>query len=1088
MKFSLVGKLSGKHHKSGLQSKVIKSDAVDDHLAFNQNEVILIDTKTLLQNDVKGYTATTTSDDNSGCWAWSGSNCFWQPYKGCYGSAYNSNTAHLSIVSVQDAVNGQVSLMNGKISFVPDPGYSGPAQFTYTLSDGMGGTDKAYVKLGINAVNHAPDAVGDTLAGTSGLPMVISPNSLLANDKDVDGNPLKIVSVQGAEHGAVAMVNGNIVFTPNLGYAGEAKFSYTLSDGSDLTDTATVNVKVAAAAPLAPVDMTADTDTGISDVDNKTNDNTPTFEIDAPGKNIPSLYIDGVKVLATFDAVKNTLTPSMPLADGGHTVSYTLTDPAGNESAKSTALPIEIDTHVALASMQPDMTAVTDSGLSHSDDITSDNMPDFAVDVPLGYAPNLYIDGVKVAATFNPLSNTLTPVHAIVDGVHTISYTLTDTAGNESAQSAPLPILIDSVAPSVHSALDMTAQTDTGVSQVDDLTRDSTPDFAIEDPAGNLPSLYVDGVKVAASYNALSKTLTPNMPITDGAHTVSYTLTDVAGNESAQSTPLLIVIETTPVNTAPVAVNDSITVVAEGAFALTPEMGIHVLSNDSDADGDALAIISKQNVVGGSIDYVNGVPIFTPTPGYTGPASFEYTVSDGKGGTDTAVITLNIMAPVNTAPDAKDDTVVATKSGQIVINPADLLANDTDADGDKLTGISLQDPVNGKVEYINGQVVFTPTAGHSGPASFTYTVTDGKGGVDTATVNLTVVAESAAEKNILHFNNIVPSTEAKPPIGWFSDNPGGVIEVLPSDVYGIPGPVSNVLELERFPGDASNFYTFVNSVYGENITLSFDYSARAGADGCKDSAIKILVNGEEFQLVNTNTVGFAPFSFEIPGTGEPMRIEFQSVNQNEVGGLLDNIFISTDLVYKEGQPFNEIKGSDAAEALNGTAAADLMVGNAGSDTLNGGAGEDRIVGGSGDDQISGGAGNDLLSGGVGADTFTWTLGDTSAMGIEVDTITDFANPNGNDVINVKDLLNGESHDAASLVNYLHFSVGDGKTTMYVSADGNFTDHAVGSGEQAAYLPHTTQQIEFIGVDLTAGSMSDAQVIQNLLSQNKLIAD
>ena len=307
-------------------------------------------------------------------------------------------------------------------------------------------------------------------------------------------------------------------------------------------------------------------------------------------------------------------------------------------------------------------------------------------------------------------------------------------------------------------------------------------------------------------------------------------------------------------------------------------------------------------------------------------------------------------------------------------------------------------------------------------------------------------------------------------------------------MYGIPGTVSNVLELERFPGDASNFYTFVNSVYGENITLSFDYSARAGFDGCKDSAIKILVNGQEFQLVNTNAVGFTPFSFEIPGTGEPMRIEFLSFNQNEVGGLLDNIFISSDLVYKEGQPINQMQGSDAAETLIGTEDQDLIVGNAGNDQLNGGEGNDIIVGGAGEDAITGGAGNDAMTGGVGADTFSWQLSDTHAAGIEIDQVNDFETSENGDVINLKDLLNGESHDPESLVNYLHFSVEGGKTTMYVSADGQFTEHEVGSGDKSALLSQTTQQIEFIGVDLTAGSMSDAQVIQNLLSQNKLITD
>ncbi len=83
--------------------------------------------------------------------------------------------------------------------------------------------------LNVGAVNDAPVAVDDgVLAATEDVALTIAPATLLGNDSDPDGNPLTITSVQGAVNGTVALVGGNVVFTPTAGYNGPASFTYTI--------------------------------------------------------------------------------------------------------------------------------------------------------------------------------------------------------------------------------------------------------------------------------------------------------------------------------------------------------------------------------------------------------------------------------------------------------------------------------------------------------------------------------------------------------------------------------------------------------------------------------------------------------------------------------------------------------------------------------------------------------------------------------------------------------------------------------------------------------------------------------------------
>jgi Ca2+-binding RTX toxin-like protein len=154
-------------------------------------------------------------------------------------------------------------------------------------------------------------------------------------------------------------------------------------------------------------------------------------------------------------------------------------------------------------------------------------------------------------------------------------------------------------------------------------------------------------------------------------------------------------------------------------------------------------------------------------------------------------------------------------------------------------------------------------------------------------------------------------------------------------------------------------------------------------------------------------------------------------------------------------------------------------GTAGDDAIGGSTGADRLAGSNGNDLLWSGAGNDTLTGGAGSDVFAWRLGDAGSPGSPAtDTVTDFNNANGGDVLDLRDLLVGE--DAGNLANYLHFSVAGGSTTISISSTGGFS----GGYSSAA----VDQVVTLQNVDLVGALGNDAAVITDLISRGKLITD
>lgn len=214
-------------------------------------------------------------------------------------------------------------------------------------------------------------------------------------------------------------------------------------------------------------------------------------------------------------------------------------------------------------------------------------------------------------------------------------------------------------------------------------------------------------------------TYTPNTDF-NGLDSFTYTLTDGVDTATA-----LVTLSVNPVNDAPVAMNDTVTMNEDAVVTIQP------LLNDTDVDGDQLTIQSVAVPANGSA-VLNGQSItYTPHSNYSGVDSFSYTISDGAA---TAVGTIRIdIAPVNDVPTAGDDKAF-TQAAQVV--NIDVLVNDTDLDGDTLVISSVTQGAQGSVDLLDNQLVYTPLVDFMVSDTFTYTVSDGNGGSASATVTV----------------------------------------------------------------------------------------------------------------------------------------------------------------------------------------------------------------------------------------------------------------------------------------------------------------------------------------------------------------
>ncbi|WP_217881526.1 beta strand repeat-containing protein, partial [Vibrio alginolyticus] len=695
--------------------------------------------------------------------------------------------------------NGTVSVnSDGSVTYTPNDNYHGADSFTYIVTSG-GVSESTTVNVDVTPVNDAPVAKDDTAVTDEDTPVTID---VLPNDTDIDGDKLSIDSASvPSEQGTVEIVDGKLVFTPAENFNGDAEITYTVTDGS-LTDQATVNVTVNAVndTPVVESSITdqtlaedftpysIDLNTAFSDVDNV--DSELTFSVSG-NSNVNVSIENGIATISptadwngsealTFTAtdpsgesvsqtVNFTVAPVADIVADNATVvedTPTIINVLGNDTFEGSDKVVSLDTNNGPAngtvSVNPDGSVtytpndnyhgtdsftyiVTSGGVSESTTVNVDVTPvndapvakdDTAVtdeDTPvtIDVLPNdTDIDGDKLSIDSASVPSDQGTVE-IVDGklVFTpaenfhgdaeITYTVTDGALTDQAT---VNVTVNAVndTPVVESNIaDQTLAEDftpysidlnTAFSDVDNV--DGELSFSVSGNS-NIQVAIVNGIA----------TFTPTADW-NGSEILTFTATDPSGESVSQTVNFTV---------APVAdiVADKATVMED-----TPTI-IKVLDNDTFEGDDKVVSLDTNNGPANGTVSVNpdGSVTYTPNDNYHGTDSFTYIVTSG-GVSESTTVNVDVT-PVNDAPAAKDDTAVTDEDTPVTI---DVLPNDTDIDGDKLSIESASVPeAQGTVEIVDGKLVFTPADNFHGDAEITYTVTDGAL-TDQATVNVTVNA------------------------------------------------------------------------------------------------------------------------------------------------------------------------------------------------------------------------------------------------------------------------------------------------------------------------------------------------------------
>ena len=573
----------------------------------------------------------------------------------------------MAIVDATEPAEGAVAIAGDglTLTYEPGPDFNGTDTFDYTMGSG-GEQATATVTVTVSPVNDEPDADNNSIAVSedAGATSV----AVLAGDSDIDGDPLEIVSTTNGAKGVVAITGdgSGLTYDPVTNLNGPDTFTYTISDGNGETDTASVSVTITPSndEPVAQDDeATVAEDAGATAIDVLDNDS------DVDG--------DTLEVDAVTQGSKGTVART----GGGAGLSY---NPDTNATGTDTFTYLVTDDNggTALGSVTVEITPSNDTPVADDDAATiPEDAPATAIAVLTG---DVDIDGDELS--------------------------------------------INSVTP------------------------------------GSRGTVAITGGGAGLTYQ-------PNLNA-NGADTFTYRVSDGAGGLDVGTVSITI----TPVNDHPVADDEALTV-AENAATTT----VMVLAGDTDVEGDALTIIAKTNGTKGAVTITPGGTAVTykPFTAFSGPDSFTYTISDGNGGTDTGLVTVTITG-VNDAPSAVNDGSMKVPEGAGAV-ALPVLANDSDLDGDTLKITAVTNGKLGTVRITGGGtgLTYDPAPLKKGTDTFSYTVSDGRGGTDSAVVIVTITPDTARPVITGLTQSVLQGTlgsQVRIRLGWTAADPGSGIK------------------------------------------------------------------------------------------------------------------------------------------------------------------------------------------------------------------------------------------------------------------------------------------------------------------------
>jgi large repetitive protein len=631
----------------------------------------------------------------------------------------------------------------------PAAGFTGTVTFAYTITDGRDADAAANVTVDVRpsdgTANRPPDAHNDIASTRRGRPTTFD---VLANDTDPDGDALVLDSIALKDPGSAAGLlvpdpSGQVVFTPDPNTTQERiELTYTVSDDFGATADATVIVSVR--LEDANNEPDARNDAGVTVVDkpirldvlaNDTDpDDDPLFVAQQP-----TLVRPADRTIGSLDL---SLTPDGELffdpdAPGTYVFNYSATDGEETDIAQ-----IRIEVGAPTENRPP--TAIRDdvviaaggSRLVHV--LDNDGDPDGDVIGLVGFdvEPGNGLTVEEVAGV-----GYLVTVAPGAPARPTFRYQVSD--GRSDPVSAVVVVAVTDAV-----IVDQPPVARADVVEVRAGGKVAVPVLANDyDPEGGALTVVAvtpfDGADVAPGLNGQTVDVRV-APTVVSSFTLSYTVADKAGNQSSAFLDVRIV-PNDEVNRPPIARTD-IARTRSGVPVI-----VTAVANDSDPDGDIIAVESiRTQPSGGTAAVSEGAVVYTPSDTFVGTDRLTYSLVDAGGEFAVGEVLIGVMpaAGANRAPEAFDDDVQAVAGSAPLVY--DVLANDSDADGDTLNVTTVGTPSTGAAEVGDdgATVRFTPPAQLADATAldvaFTYAIDDGRGGTASATVSVHVVAASEA--------------------------------------------------------------------------------------------------------------------------------------------------------------------------------------------------------------------------------------------------------------------------------------------------------------------------------------------------------
>jgi len=751
-----------------------------------------------------------------------------------------------------------------------------PSKTYYFLIVGVDGSGESafssQIRMDPNAgiINQPPTANDENLVGNQGQPIN---GNLLANDADADGNALSVtvIPIRSPKFGDVTLEsNGNFTYVPQNTFSGQDSFDYEIQDGQGGFSQASALIEIIAGnvAPQA-VD------------DNYSVATNQTLTIDAPGLLANDSDLNGDALSVSTTPIVNVAMGSLSLATDGSFVytpnsdfagvdnfSYQITDTSGLTDTAQVIITVggqntPPDAVNDSYSTMQNVTLIVD-GNTYSSVLANDSDPDGDNIQLTNTLINNVDNGTLTISTdglFTYIPNTN------FTGIDSFIYEITDGQGGLAQATVTITVAAENQAPV---AIDDTASVDEDQTvTIDVLLNDSDPEndvLSIINWQSNNGSVVLNASKLDYS---------PNENF-NGSDTISYTIDD--GSGLTDSATVFITIN--PINDAPVAADDSATMLVGDTIIIT------VLSNDNDIDGDSLTVTSASTDVG--VATINNDNTITFSGAGAGTALITYMISDGNGGTGSAIITVTVNS-VNQAPTAVDDSYAVDQDGFLDVDgiiELSLLSNDSDPENDTLTvnTTPVTDVSDGTLVLANdGTFTYQPNVSFFGNDSFEYEINDGNGNTASAFVDITV-------------NQVNTLPIAKP--DYYFALPNSTLNITANSFR--PYPIANDsdpdLDSLTYNGTV---YSTENGSFTDFSDSAFDYTANVDFTGNDSFFYEIDDgNGGSSQALATILVSRVTWAGTEALPNLPL-VDFQGISFD--GGLYflvanNNILVSGDAI------------------------------------------------------------------------------------------------------------------------------------------------------------------------------------------------